>query len=67
MEFWNDNGGKKQYILMFECVTEETAEEVAELLKTGAAEAFLGASKKRKHDAKGQRGCALHRKRRKIS
>ena len=33
----------------------------------GGQRLFLGASKKRKHDAKGQRGCALHRKRRKIS
>lgn len=40
LEFWNDNGGKKQYILMFECVAEETAEEVAELLKTGAGRGF---------------------------
>ena len=52
---------------MFECVAEETAEEVAELLKTGAGRGFPGCFKKRKHDAKGQRGCALHRKRRKIS
>ncbi|MBS1416546.1 MAG: hypothetical protein HPY94_05365 [Clostridia bacterium] len=40
LEFWNDNDGKPQYILIFDCVTEEIAEQVYDLLKTGAGKGF---------------------------